>query len=358
MNTYMSYKEQADNYYAEHYKGRGLAPKHVVALKAAIAKALRGSGTGASAAKAFFKEKGITLADKIDVELEEEAKEVKNKKPTKAVAPKDERAHDADEPPKKRTKDTKLAVVPLPAVEINKMDRKSLKATIVELQNAGVKIEYDKKDEDDVLRRKINDAMQALPSPEMIKMLESIDPSKLKDVLSKDCFGIFIDIRSASCMACPDVESCTKEYLKNLKGDFKMFRPAMQEIKAEELAATVTEETVKASTKKAAKTNKDEPKAKKVVWDPDRFIAVVDIDIKTLDKEHDTFSTLKAIFKEVPSTFAALREIVEREWDISDDSGFVQDWVLNLRKLGYVKLEADLDDDERKAYVEAGYLKK
>jgi len=367
----MSYKSDAEAYYSEHYKGRGLAPKHVIGLKDAIAKALKKGEKPASAAKAFFKEKEITLTDKPadkpakeDKKKEKTSKEQTSKKNGKAPVDADAQEETSDqeeEAPKKRSKDTKMTVVPLPAVEVTKMDRKSLKATIAQLKEAGVNIEYDKKDEDDVLRRRINDAMQALPSPKMLSMLENIEPSKLKEVLDRDCFGIFIDIRSASCMACPDVETCTKEYLKNLKGDFKVFRPAMQEIKAEESAALVTEDQVKKATKKAKEQKNekpsDEPKAKKVKWDPDRFIAVIDVDIKTLDKDHETYQTLKAVFKEVPGTFAELREIVEREYDLAGDESFVKDWVLGLRKLGYIKLEADLDDDERKAYVEAGLLK-
>lgn len=368
----MSYKSDAEDYYKEHYAGRGLAPKHVIGLKDAIAKALRKGEKPSNAAKAFFKEKEITLTDKPAVIKEEKSKEKsKEKKREEKTTKKKPKEEDTSEPEDdeseeaapKKTKSTKLTVVPLPAVEVKNMDRKSLKATIEQLREAGVKIEYSKKDEDDILRRKINDAMQALPSPEMLKMLENIDPGKLKEVLNKDCFGIFIDIRSASCMACPDNEACVKEYLKNLKGDFKMFRPAMQEIKAEESAALVTEDDVKKATKKAkeqkekAEKKVEEPKAKKVKWDPDRFIAVIDVDIKTLDEEHETYSTLKAVFKEVPTTFAELRAIVEREYDIANDEGFVKDWILGLRMLGYIKLKADLDEDELAAYREAGLLK-
>lgn len=361
----MSKKQEAEDWYKAHYGGRGLAPKHVIGLKDAIAKAMRKGESPSKAARAFCKSKGIELKDEAKTDKPKKSKEEKNEKTSKKKTTKEKKSKpddSEDEPAPKKPKSTKNVVVPLPATEVRNMDRKSLKATIAQLKEAGVKIEYSKQDDDDVLRRKVNDAMQAMPSPEHIKMLESIDPAKLKEVLKRDCFGIFIDVRSPSCQACPDTETCVKEYMKNLKGDFSIFKPAMQEIKAEETAALVTEDDVKKATKKAkeakAENGDGEAKVKKIKYDVDRFVAVVDFDKSKLDKEHDTYSTIKAILKEVPTTFGELREIVEREWDINGgDDGFVKDWIGTLRELGIIKLKSDLDEDEIAAYREAGLLK-
>jgi hypothetical protein len=60
----MSYASDAEALYEKNYKGRGLAPKHVIAVKEIIAKALRKGDKPGVAVKSFLKEKGVELKDK------------------------------------------------------------------------------------------------------------------------------------------------------------------------------------------------------------------------------------------------------------------------------------------------------
>jgi len=342
----MSLIEQAEEYYVTHYAGRGLAPKYVVELKKRLKSALRKGEKPSLAAKAFFKEKEITLKDK-----EEDT--------PKAAKPKAE----AEAPvAAKATKTEKTPVVPLPTMEVTKMDRKSLKATIAQLRAAGVDIEYKKADDDGTLARKVNDALVKIPSPEMIATLETIDPAKLSTVLQKDCLGLFVDMRSVNCLMCTTQAECVKEYLANLKGNFSVFKDAMIEIKVEEAAEEIEEEEIAAVAEKTKKADKkakaaapETGKVSAIVWKAKRRIFVMDV-ANPNDEDDDVYSTVQAILDEVPSTMSELREIVQREWEYDDDAKFVNDWIIGIRDIEIIKFESDLTEDERAALVAAGAL--
>lgn len=274
---------------------------------------------------------------------------VKKKSPPKATP-------QPEKPPKKATpKAEPTPVVPLPAAEVRNMDRKSLKAMAYQLTEMGVEVKVLKSDDDAALQAKVSAALNSLPSPEVLQKLETIDPEKLAPVLKKDCLGLYIDLRAAACISCPDNVTCVKEFMKNLKGNFEVFKPAMKEIEVEEQAAKITPEVAAASAK-ASKKTEDKTTAKaapKIVWNPKRKLVVANID-NPLKKKHDAHATFQAILDELSvSTMKELRDIIERDWEV-DDEAFVEEWLHSLRENGVVKLDVDLTDTDKAELAEAG----
>ena len=107
------------------------------------------------------------------------------------------------------------------------MDRNSLKVIVSQLKEMGSDIKVFKSDTDEGLQKKVNEAIQKLPPPDMLKKLETVQPDALVSVLKKDCLGIFIDLSDVSCVRCIDSGTCAREFIKNLKGGFKVLDAAL-----------------------------------------------------------------------------------------------------------------------------------
>jgi vacuolar-type H+-ATPase subunit E/Vma4 len=107
------------------------------------------------------------------------------------------------------------------------MDRTALKAVAAQLKEMGSDIKVLKSDTDEALQKKVNEGLQKLPTPDMLKKLESIVPEKLVSVLKRDCIGIFIDLSDVSCVRCPEAGSCAKQFIANLKSGLKVVDNAL-----------------------------------------------------------------------------------------------------------------------------------
>jgi hypothetical protein len=215
------------------------------------------------------------------------------------------------------------------------MDRNSLKVVASQLKDMGSDIKVMKSDSDADLQKKVNEALQKLPPPVVLKKLESIAPEKLVSVLKRDCIGIFIDLADVSCVRCPDAASCAKQFLNNVKAGF----PDVEKAAAD----PVVEKTVA----KAAITPVSRYEADRMVFMRDRP--------NPNPKNDPYFDTIEAILKEEPSTLSELREIVERDFDIESDGDFMK-FVTAMRdpKEGIIKLDVDLSKKDKKALREAG----
>lgn len=225
-----------------------------------------------------------------------------------------------------------------PAAMEETVDRKILKAITTQLKDMGVDIKVLKSDSDEALQKKVNEALQKLPSADLVKKLESIDPVKLVSFLKRDCIGVFIDLSDVSCIRCVDVQKCATQFIGNLKGKF-----------SGDLTKVMGE----------AKTEKPKP-VKLVVapvsrYKPERAVFVRDQPNPNPegDPYHDTWN---AILKEEPTTLKELRDIVERDFEIDNDGDFMK-FVTTLRDPaeGIIKLDVDLSEKDKKALREAGY---
>lgn|GEM_PF-5642367 len=226
-------------------------------------------------------------------------------------------------------------VAPAPAAE-ETMDRIALKAVVAQLKDMGSDIKVLKSDTDDGLQKKVNEALQQLPAPDMIKKLEGIDPTKLLTVLKKDCLGIFIDLSNVSCVHCMDSVTCVREFIKNLKGGMAIASTVM--------TAPVVEKKV------------SPPAATPVSrYEADRLVFVRDQPNPNPEGD-DYHGTFQAVLDEQPGTLSELRAIVERDFDIESDADFMK-FVTTMRdkKEGIIKLDADLSDKDKIALRKAGY---
>ncbi len=233
-----------------------------------------------------------------------------------------------------------------------KLDRKSLKASIFALRDAGVKVKYDKTESSDQLTARLNTALNTLPTPELVEKLGRIDPEKLK-VVSGDgaCLGLFIDMRQPECQICTDRDACIKQYMKNLDGNLTMFKNAMVDLKTEAIAKTVTDEDAEATVKKS-KSEKDAPKRMK--YDASMSIYVMDIpNPVSKKKEPDAFALIKDILDDVPTSLGALRKLVNTHFEYESDRDFMEELFKQLLDYGVVKLWDDLTGEQRRAYKAA-----
>lgn len=240
------------------------------------------------------------------------------KKATKAKAKKTTKA----KPAKKRAAPKKAAKQPEET-----MDRKALKEIASQLKSNGVALKVLKSDSDEQLQKKVNDALHALPAPDVLAKLESIQPDKLVTVLRRDCLGVFVDLSDVSCVRCKDTTACVKEYLKNLSGGVESLKPAMP-------AAPDAEEEVELS------------------YQPKRLVFV--LNVKNPEKKgSDFYDVNQKIIDNGTDTMKAIRKIIEEEFEQTDDE-FLQTLVA-LREEGVVKFDFDLSDKDKKELRAAGY---
>lgn len=215
------------------------------------------------------------------------------------------------------------------------MDRAALKSIAAQLKGAGSEIKVLKTDTDEQIQVKVNAALQKLPSSEVIRKLESVDPNKLVTVLGRDCMGLFIDLSDVSCVRCADASSCVAAFIKNVKGFPDLQKAAVDEVKA---PARITNTVVPATR-----------------YTPDRLVFVRDVPNPNPegDDYHDTFAR---VLSEQPETLKELRAIVEDDFDLDNDGDFMK-FVTTMRdpKEGIIKLDVDLSEPDKKALREAGY---
>jgi hypothetical protein len=217
------------------------------------------------------------------------------------------------------------------------MERSNLKAMATHLKEAGVEIKVLKSDTDEQLQKKVNEAIQELPTGEILKKLESVSPDKLVSLLKRDCMGIFINLSDVSCVQCADNVSCVKQFVGNLKSGFADIEPA------------------------AVGTKVEKPKQVKIsvppvsLYSPDRLVFVRDRPNPN-EKTDDYYDTVAAILKEEPTTMSELRDIVARDFEIESNSEFMK-FVTRLREPsdGIIKLVEDLSDKDKNNLREAGY---
>lgn len=218
------------------------------------------------------------------------------------------------------------------------MDRAALKAIASQLKEMGSDIKVFKSDTDEGLQKKVNEQLQKIPTPEILKKLETVAPDKLVSVLKRDCVGIFIDLSDVSCIRCKDAGKCASEFLKNMKGGFNDLSKVLADPKADEK-------------KPAAEKVKLKPVSR---YEEDRLVFVRDVKNPNPvgDDYHDT---LQAVLDEEPSTLGELREIVERDFDFDSDGDFMK-FVTGLRDPGegVVKLDVDLSEKNKAELRKAG----
>ena len=237
---------------------------------------------------------------------------------------------------KDKAKKSKTKVKAEPKKDHNVMSRDELKKIAKQVKEAGSDLKVLKKDDDATLQRKVNEALHGLPSAEVVKKLESIDPDKLVNVLKKDCIGLFIDLADVSCRLCGDVQTCATRYLANLKGDLGGYKRA------------------------------EYPKLPVVEWDPGARIFVLDVD-NPLRKTDESYPVVQAVIDESPETLGELRKIFERDWELSDaefvetlasfrdpDDGQVLKCIPDLTKDDVQQLKGNLSKRDRKQLRKAG----
>lgn len=217
------------------------------------------------------------------------------------------------------------------------MDRAALKGVVAQLKGAGADLKVLKSDTDEVLQRKVNEALQRLPSAEVLQKLEAIDPDKLLAVLKLDCLGIFIDLSDVSCVRCRDASSCVAAFIKNMNGGFAHLA---------RLTEGGDKGKVKTETIKLTAVTRYEPKR-----------AVFVRDVRNPNPEGDDFhETIQRVLDDQPETLGELRAIVEKDFTLEGDGDFMR-YVTALRDPGegVIKLDVDLDDDDKAALRAAGY---
>lgn len=251
-----------------------------------------------------------------------------NKKTSKKVNPKSK--------PKPKAKATKGKTKTDKQPE-EVMDRPTLISIARLLQGAGSEVKALKRDTDAELQKKLNEALQRLPSAEVVKQLEAIDPNKLVNELKLSCLGIFIDLSDVSCVHCPDAGTCAKKFIENIQGGFSHVKAA-------------------AGKPEAAKPDAPKPSITPVTrYEASRAVFVRDVKNPN-PKGDDYHDTIQRVLDEHPETLGELRAILEDDFDFDGD-GDLMKFVTALRdpKEGVIKLDVDLSDADKAALREAGY---
>lgn len=220
------------------------------------------------------------------------------------------------------------------------MDRLTLIGIARLLKRAGSDVKALKDDTDSELQRKVNEAIHGLPTPEIIKQLEAIDPNKLTNTLKQDCLGIFVDFADVSCVHCPDAKACVSAFVNNLQGGFTRFQTVMTDGEGDK-------------PKLANKAESKPPAASR--YEPERLVFVRDVQNPN-SKGDDYYRTIQRVLDDQPENLAELRAIVEQDFDLSGDGDFMK-FVTALRdpKEGVIKLDVDLNDNDKSALREVGY---
>jgi hypothetical protein len=221
------------------------------------------------------------------------------------------------------------------------MDRSTLVGLARMLKGAGSDVKALKSDTDEQLQKKVNEAIQQLPSDEIVKKLEAVDPNKLVAVLKRDCLGIFVDFSDVSCIRCPDASQCVAKFIENLKGGMAELKGAMPDAKAETKLDTKTESA------KISPVTRYEAK---------RLVFVRDVKNPN-PKGDDYYDTIESVLDKQPETLGELRAIVEKDFDFDGDGDFMK-FVTALRdkKEGVIKLDVDLSEDNKVELRKAGYV--
>lgn len=239
--------------------------------------------------------------------------------------------------PKKTTKPapSKPAKVEKKA-EVETMERSALKAVASQLKDMGSDIKVLKSDSDEALQKKVNEALQKLPTGDLLKKLETIVPDKLVNVLKRDCIGIFIDLSDVSCNRCKDNAQCAKLFITNLKGGLVEVDKALPD--AEKAAVKPVAKLVPVTRFKST-----------------RAVFVRDVPNPN-PPDHPFHDTIARILDKQPDTLEQLRAILEEDFEIESDGDFMKT-VTDLRDPaeGVIKLVEDLTDKDKKALVDAGY---
>lgn len=216
------------------------------------------------------------------------------------------------------------------------MDRSALKVVVSQLNNMGADVKVFKSDTDEVLQKKVNEALQKLPPTAVLEKLESIVPDKLVNILKRDCIGLFIDLSDVSCVRCKDSQACVTAFLKNVKGDLADVQKA--------LAGPNGEEKKVKKTKLAPVTR----------YEADRLVFVRDVKNPNPkgDDYHDTF---QRVLDGQPDNLEELRAIVEKDFDVESDGDFMK-FVTAMRDPaeGIIKLDVDLSEKNKTELRNAG----
>lgn len=216
------------------------------------------------------------------------------------------------------------------------MDRKALKTIVSQLKEMGSDVKVFKSDTDEALQKKVNEALQKLPPPDVMKKLETIVPEKLVTVLKRDCIGLFIDLSDVSCVRCKDSAVCASTFLKNVKGGMDDVGKAMPDAEVEKVAEKV----------KLTPVTRYESK---------RLVFVRDIKNPNPvgDDYHDAF---QRVLDQQPDNLKELRAIIEEDFDIDSDGDFMK-FVTAMRDPaeGIIKLDVDLSDKNKAELRKAGY---
>jgi len=217
------------------------------------------------------------------------------------------------------------------------MDRAALKSVAAQLKGAGSDVKVLKNDTDDVVQRKVNEALRRLPSAEVLKKLEAIDPNQLVSTLKLSCLGVFIDLSDVSCSRCPDAVSCATKFIENLKGGFS------------HLDHVVAKPEVAVATKLAAKLTAV------TRYEAGRLVFVRDVKNPNT-KDDDLYDTIERVLRVQPETLGELRAIVERDFTLEGDADFMK-FVTALRDPveGIIKLDVDLTEENKAELRKAGY---
>jgi hypothetical protein len=215
------------------------------------------------------------------------------------------------------------------------MDRTALKGIVEQLKGAGVEVKVLKGDTDDVLQKKVNEALQKLPSEDVVRKLESVDPDKLVSVIGRDCLGLFIDLSDVSCIRCTDATQCVAAFIKNVRGLPDLSKVTTAEDKPREVARNAIAPVTRYEHRRAV------------------YVRDVPNPNPPGDDLHDTIGR---VLKEQPEDLQQLRAIVEDEFNLDSDADFMK-FVTALRdpKEGVIKLDVDLSEADKSALREAGY---
>lgn len=218
------------------------------------------------------------------------------------------------------------------------MDRATLKGIASKLKGAGSKLKVLKGDADEALQRKVSEALQQLPSAEVLEKLGRVDPGKLV-ALKRDCLGIFIDLSDVACVRCRDVAHCMATFIQNLKGGMSVVDGA---VVAEGDEPKPKEKT---PTKPIAATR----------YESGRLIFIRDVPNPN-PKGDDYHDTIQRVLDDQPDNLGELRAIIERDFDLEGDGDFMK-FVTALRdpKEGVIKLDVDLSEGDKAELKAAGY---
>jgi len=216
--------DKASSLYDKKFKGRGLAPRHAGRLKVVMAEAIQKGEKPLVAARRFFRDKGITIEDAPDTAEKKTEEKTSVKKKRKKKKNDDEEEEEEKEEREKKKPKPKLES----KLEPSKMlDREILLATLAELKKAGALVSYSERANSDVsdegLRLEIHSILSSMDEAEKKEILSRLPGEEtLKLIKACGCFGIYVDMASAECSACPDQAECVRSFLGNMRDGFSV----------------------------------------------------------------------------------------------------------------------------------------